>query len=440
MLRLATPLALGEASFLLITFTDFIMLGWLGEQDLAAAALGLNWVWMVQFLGFGILASVGPIAAQALGARSLRLVRRTVRQGFWVALTVTPFLVAAAFHTEPILVLLGQDAALAARAGPYIQLLALGIPATMGSVVLWELFVAHQRPRAPMVVANLAIVLNAGLDYLLIFGVGNWPGLGMIGAGIASALVSWFIFAILLGLTLRDRRFRRYALFGRFWRPDWPRYREIFRVGLPLGLSMVIEMGFFAAATFLIGHYDTAALAAHAVALEVVGLVYMLAYGLGHAASVRIGHAAGAGDGAAIRLSGWAAVQLAIASTALICLGLVLFGAQIMTLFSERDGPAGSAFVATGVELLLIGAVFLVFDAARCVLHGNLTGLKDTRWPMVLQALAYWVIGLGTALLIAEAWQGGAQGVWWGITCGTATGALLLTWRWRRVLGAVEAG
>ncbi len=430
MTRLALPLALGELSFVLITATDFLMIGWLGQRELAAAALGLNWVWLIHSLDLGTLGALAPIAAQALGARSLRLVRRTIRQGFWVALTMAPITLFALWHTQTVLVWLGQDPDLAALSSPYIRTLSLGIPASLGTVVLWNLFSTHGRAGVPMAVANCGILLNALLDYLLIFGLADWPGLGLIGAGVASAAVHWFIFLALLIMTLRDRRFRRYALFGRFWRSDWPRYREILRVGLPLGLSLVVEMGFFSATTFLVGHYDPAALAAHAVALQIAGVVYMLAVGLGFAASIRVGHAVGAGQPDQVRLRGWVAVQLAIATMLPICLVLFLFGPEIMSMFTDPDGLPDAAFVTTGTLLLQIAAAFLVFDAARAALHGGLAGLKDTRVPMLYQILGFWVVGLGTAWGSAAFWDGGASGVWWGITVGTSTGALLLLWRW----------
>ena len=281
-----------------------------------------------------------------------------------------------------------------------------------------------------MVVCLLALPLNAGLDYLMIFGFGAWPGFGMIGAGLASALVHWGIFAALLTVALRDRRFRRYALFGRFWRPDWPRFREILVVGLPLGLAMVIEMGFFSASTFMVGHYDPASLAAHAVALQVAGMVYMMASGLGQAGAIRVGLAAGAKDSAKIGLSGNTAALLVIAVMVPLCLALLFLAPAIMTLFTEPGTAADPAFLERGTQLLTIATIFLVFDGLRAVLHGNLSGLKDTRVPMAMQAVSYWLVGLGTAWLLVTWGTGGAPQVWWGICAGTAAGAALLTWRW----------
>ena len=430
LLRLAVPLALTEVVSILITTIDFIMLGWHGEESLAAAALGLYWIWLVHLLGIGTLTAVGPIVAQALGAGSLRVVRRALRQGFWVALLLCPPIMLCLWQVEPILTAFGQDPALAALASDYVRAYTLGIPASLGTVVLWELFVTHERPKTPMVLAILALPLNAALNYVMIFGIGSWPGLGLTGAGLASAAVTWMFFAALLVATLRDRRFRRYAIFGRFWRPDWPRFREILSVGLPLGLGMAIETGFFSASTFMVGSFDPVYLAAHAVALQVAGLVYMTDYGLGQAASIRVALAAGAQRPERVRLSGNLAALMAIAAMIPVCLALYFLGPAVMPLFSEAGAEADPHFVARGAELLTVAAVFLVFDGLRTVLHGNLTGLKDTRVPMVVHAVSYWVVGLGTAWAFVILAGGGAMAIWGGICAGTAAGCGLLAWRW----------
>ena len=236
-------------AFVVITTTDILMMGWLGERYLAAGSLGLNVVWLVEVFALGTVSAVGPLCAQALGARSPRGVRRSVRQGFWVALTLTPPVLFVMWHAGDLLVLLGQD-----RSCRRWQPLRPGRVGRAAEPRHRGAMGALRRPRAPrlpMAVAGLAIGVNALADYVLIFGWGPVPAFGLVGAGVASAVVSWGIFLSLLTATLRDRQFRRYHLFARFWRADWSRYRELFRVGLPLGMALLFEMGFFAASTFL---------------------------------------------------------------------------------------------------------------------------------------------------------------------------------------------
>ena len=434
-IRLAVPLALGELSFVVITTTDLVMMGWLGPSELAAGALGLNTVWLFLFFSMGTVSAVGPLCAQALGAGSARAVRRTARQGVWVALCLALPMVLALWQGQAILLAFGQDPALAALAEPYVRAITFGFPAGLLTAVLWEFCAAHERPRAPMIIAGVGIGVNALADYLLMFGFWGWPGLGLVGTGVASAIVQWFIFLSLLTVVLRDRDFRRYRLLARFWRPDWPRFREIFVVGLPLGLGYLAEMGFFATTTFLVGQFGAEALAAHAIALQLAGIAIMIPSGLSQAATARVGFAAGARDPAAIGRAGWTSLALGTAFMVGVALVFLLFSEELIGLFLEGSG--GPHIVALGASLLLVAAAFQVFDGGQAILHGALAGLKDTRVPMVLTVVAYWGVGLAAAWGLGFPTGWAAPGVWVGIALGLATVCLLLLLRWRHQLSAV---
>ena len=434
--RLAVPLALGELSFVVITTTDLLMMGWLGPRHLAAGSLGLNTVWLFLFFGFGVVAAVGPLCAQALGAGSARAVRRTLRQGVWVALCLTLPTILALWQCQWILIALGQDPALAAMAEPYVRALALGLPASFCTSVLWEFCAAHERPRAPMVLAAIGILVNAVADYFLMFGFWGWPGLGLVGTGIASAIVNWFIFLSLLSVVLRDRRFRRYRLFARFWRPDWPRFREILVVGLPLGLAFLAEMGFFATTTFMIGRLGAETLAAHAIALQLTGVAIMIPSGLCQAATVRVGYAAGARDPAGAALAGWMALALGSAFMVMVALTFLLFGQDLIGLFLAETG--GPEIVALGGTLLLVAAGFQIFDGGQTILSGALAGLKDTRVPMLFGVFGYWVIGLAAAWSLGVHGSLGAPGIWLGVGAALAVVFTLMLLRWRRQLSALS--
>ncbi|MEM7222177.1 MAG: MATE family efflux transporter [Pseudomonadota bacterium] len=434
-LRLALPLALGELSFVVITTTDLLMMGWLGPEPLAAGSLGLNTLWLFLFFSFGVISAVGPLCAQALGARSPRAVRRTFRQGFWVALCLSVPTVLVLWQCRWILIALGQDPALAALAEPYMRALVFGLPAAFCTAVLWEFCAAHSRPRAPMVLAGLGIGVNAVADYFLMFGFSGWPGLGLVGAGVASALVNWFIFLSLLTFVLRDRRFRRYRVAARFWRPDWPRFREIFSVGTPLGLGFLAEMGFFATTTFLVGRLGAEALAAHAIALQLTGVAIMIPSGLSQAATVRVGYAVGARTREAIGQAGWTALGLGTVYMVLVAVVFLLFGQDLVGLFLDQTG--GPEVVAMGGTLLLIAAGFQVFDGGQTILHGALIGLKDTRAPMILAIFGYWGIGVAAAWGLSFHGGLGAPGVWFGVTAALAVVFTLMLLRWRQRLVAI---
>ena len=240
------------------------------------------------------------------------------------------------------------------------------------------------------------------------------------------------LLAVLLALVIvTDRQFRRYHLFGRFWRPDWPRYRKLWKLGLPIGLAMGFEGGVFSAAAYLMGLIDADSVAAHAVALQIAALSFMVPWGLSQAVTVRVGLFLGRGDSAGIRRAGWTAWTLGVGFMGLMALTIWAFPRELITLFLE-DTPANARVIALGVAFLGIAAIFQVVDGAQVVGAGMLRGLHDTRVPMIFTFIGYWAIGIGIGawLAFAKDWQG--QGIWTGLAIGLAIVAVLMIWRWTR--------
>ena len=229
LITLSLPVILTNLGGVAIQTTDVIMIGWLGAEELAASALATNVRFVLFLFSVGVIAAMSPMIAQMLGRRScaVREPRRTVRQGFWVAAAVGVPASVLLWRIDLILDLLGQRPELIALAVPYARWAMLGFLPALGFVVLRNFIVALQRPAAAMVVSVIGIVFNAIADYGLIFGAFGLPSLGLAGAGIATAITETCLFLGLLGFVLIDRRFRRYHVFGRFWRPDWRRFVEI---------------------------------------------------------------------------------------------------------------------------------------------------------------------------------------------------------------------
>ena len=248
-----------------------------------------------------------------------------------------------------------------------------------------------------MVVTFLGIGFNALAAYGLIFGTFGLPALGLQGAGIATALTNLLMFLGLLAYVLHDRQFRRYQILGRFWRPDWARLREIFRLGLPIGVTLIMEVGLFASAGFMMGWIGTAELAAHQIALQCAAVTFMVPLGLGQAATVRVGLAAGAGDPAGVRRAGSAALVIGGLFMAAMAILMWTWPAAIIGLFIDAGNPANATVLQTAVTFLGIAALFQIFDGGQVIGAGALRGLKDTRWPMVFAAIAYWLVGMTMA-------------------------------------------
>jgi MATE family multidrug resistance protein len=290
---------------------------------------------------------------------------------------------------------------------------------------------ALERPGWVLAISLTGIALNAFLSWALIFGHFGLPALGIFGGGLGSSIV-WMLLAAMLAVVIAtDRQFRRFHLFGRFWKPDWPRYRKLWRLGLPIGLAMGFEGGVFSAAAYLMGLISAESVAAHAVALQIAAISFMVPWGLAQAATVRVGLALGRKDAAAITRAGWTAWTLGVAFMGLMALIMWSIPRELITIFLD-DTPANAPVIGLAVSFLVIAAIFQIADGAQVVGAGMLRGLHDTRVPMIFTFVGYWGIGIGVGawLAFARGWQG--QGIWTGLAVGLGIVAVLMMWRWLR--------
>lgn len=443
LIALALPLALTNLSQMAMALTDALILGRLSTEALAAVTLGANLGWALLAPGFGLALAAAPMLAQSRGAGTrggglgrgwVREMRRDARQALWAIIIVTLPCWAVLWHTEALLVVLGQEPALAALAGDYVRPMMLGFPAFCLFILLRGFLAAMGRPNAALWIAFAAVAVNGVLCWALVFGA----GLGVFGAGIATTLAEIFMAAALLWLIRRDRTLRRFHLLGRFWRIDTARLAEVFRVGLPIAGQMMLEIGVFATALIVVGWFGAASIAAHAIAIQLASFTFMVPMGIGQAATSRVGLFAGAGSLSAAALSGSMAIALGAAFMALMATGLLLFAEPLAWAFLDPQDAQARSAVAIGATLLMIAGVFQLADGVQAVAAGALRGLKDTQIPMLLAALGYWGIGLPLGIALAL-WAGlEAPGVWWGLAAGLAIVAVLMLLRWRRMSAPIR--
>jgi MATE family multidrug resistance protein len=433
-LALAWPMVLTNLAQALIQATDVVMLGRAGARALAAATLGANLVNSCVILGSGLMTAASPMIARAVGRRasSVRDVRRTVRQTMWAAVVLVVPLWALLWQAEPILIAFGQDAGLARDAVALVHPMMLGMLPLFWYYVLRGFVAALGRPGWATLVGAVAIVTNAIGDYALIFGHFGVPALGVRGAGISSALSNLLMFAGMAIVVTSHPRLRRYRLFGHWWHADRRRFGEVWRLGTPIALTLGLEVTVFNAAVFLMGLIGTAELAAHAVAIQIAALCFMLPLGLSQAATVRVGLAYGRGDATGVARAGNAAWGVMAATMGCTALMLVLAARPLVGLFLDLGDPAEARVVALAVSYLMVAALFQFVDGAQAVGAGMLRGLHDTTVPMLIAAFGYWVIGFGTAILLAFGLGWGGIGVWTGLAAGLASVALMMTVRWWR--------
>ena len=431
-LTLAWPIVLANVAQTAMPTTDVVLIGRLGPDALAAAALGTNLYFAFLFFGIGIVTASAPMIARELGRNrhSARDVRRTFRQGLWMAVAVSIPIWVVLWQAETLLVWFGQERALAADAGLYMRAMQWSILPFLFYVVVRALISSMERPMSALWVGLIAIVLNAIVGYTLIYGRFGFPELGLVGAGIATTFSSSVLFGGLSLFLVTDRRFRRYRFFGRFWRPDWQRLRELWRLGLPIGLSHTFEVTIFNIAALLMGLISSDSLAAYAIALQIATLTFMVPLGLNQAVTVRVGRAFGAGDREAVRRAGWSAYALGFVFMTMAA-AMMLFAPHVLIgVFVDLTDPANGAVIAIAVGFLAIAGLFQIFDGAQSIGAGMLRGLHDTRVPMMFAAVGFWGVGLPLGVILGFATDLAGIGIWIGLAVGLATVAALVTGRW----------
>jgi multidrug resistance protein, MATE family len=432
-LKLAVPMALTQLGQIAMMTTDLALIGRLGGEAVAAAALA-HTVFFVSFtFGMGLMSAVAPLAAQAFGARNPRLVRRSLRVGLWAGLVISLPMMVVPLYGEQILVMLGQAPATAYLAQRYLLGLAWGITPSLWFLAIRSFMGAVNRPEPGLWITLAAIPANGVLAYLLIHGELGLPRLELFGAGLASTIVNFGMFLAALWFAHRRRPFRKYHILGHIWRIDWTLLRQLIVIGAPISIAFLLEYGLFAAAALLMGLIGTTALAGHQIALQITAILFMVPLGIGIAATVRVGHAVGRNDAAGVKRAGYVATLLGIVIISALTLAVILGRFAIARFFfGEAAASAGDAVELTAT-LLMVGATFFVADGIQTVAAGALRGMNDTRVPLVFAAISYWLVGFTAAYGLAF-WAGlGAVGVWVGLSCGTAVYATLLILRFRRL-------
>ena len=432
-LRLAVPLATANLLQMLVYAMDVIFAARLGQQALAASSLGVTIIGLMMWCFSGLTGACAPLIAAELGRRAhaVREVRRSVRMALWLSVLCGLIGMAIAANGETILLATGQDPVIAARAGEFMGVLLWAMIPLIWANVLRSFVSALGRPAFATLITFLAILVNGLGNYAFVFGHLGAPELGLTGSALASVLTGWITVIAYVGLIYGDRRLRRYHVLGRWWRPEWQRLRKLLAIGLPIAAIILAEGGLFSSAAFLMGLIGEAQLAGHTIALQVAALAFQVPFGIGQAVTIRVGYHFGAGDRAAVSRAGQAALVLVLAYMALPAALMVFAPRLVLSLYIGSDAWSAAPMVLFAVQYLAIAAAFQLFDGAQAVLAGALRGLQDTRMPMVLALVGYWIFGFGTSVLFGFFTPLSGLGVWLGLAVGLVVVTGLLLWRWR---------
>ncbi len=433
-LRLAVPLAATNLLQMLIHAVDVIFIARLGDQPLAASSLGIAVFGLTMWAMTGLTGACAPLIAAELGRRgpAVREVRRTVRMGLWVSVGFGLLGMGIGFSGEAILLASGQDAQISALSGQFLAILSWAmIPMVLASV--FRIFVAALgKPAYATGITLLALGTNIFGNWVLVFGNLGMPALGLEGSAISSLITSLAMIAAYVAVIGQDRLLRRYHIFGRWWRPEWQRLRQIMVIGTPIALTVLAEAGLFSGAALLMGRIGSVELAAHTLALNLAALTFQIPFGIAQAATIRVGYHFGAQDRAAAGRAGWAALLVSVLFMGVMAAGMMAAPRFILSLYVDPAAPQNAAMVAFAVQYLVIAAAFQLFDGAQAVAAGALRGLQDTRMPLLIALFGYWMIGFVVAIWLGFYTPLEGTGVWIGLAVGLVAVAALLSWRWHR--------
>lgn len=431
LLALGLPLVGSNLAQFAVTMTDTVMMGWYGVVDLAALTIAGSLYFVFFLVGTGAAWAVLPMVASAVGGGEVAQVRRVTRMGLWITILYSVALLPILFFSERLFLLAGQDPDVAERAGLYLLIAGCGLGPHLFIMVLKSYFSALERTRVILVVTIASAILNAALNYVLIFGNFGAPEMGVAGAAIAS--VSIGVFGCVWLAIYAVRVTPEYELFKNPQRPDWEAFARVFRLGWPISLTNLAEVGLFSASSIMMGWIGVHELAAHGIALQIASATFMVHIGLSQAVTVRTGQAWGKGDPATLRDGARIGLLISMCVAAMTVVMFLTVPELLIGLFLSPMEPARDEIVRIGIVLLALAALFQVVDALQVMSLGMLRGIQDTRIPMILAAFSYWIVGLPASYVLGFALDLGAAGIWYGLVIGLALAGALLSRRfWTR--------
>ncbi len=427
-LALAAPIIVGQVSQMLMGVTDSVMIGRAGTVPLAASSFGGNVFAVFYVLGIGLMLPVSIFVSRSRGAERPEECGEYLRHGLALALFFGALETLLMVGLSTQLSRFGQPPEVLAVVTPFFLLIAASVTSVFIYLVLRQFAEAMGHPWAPMFIMLAGVGLNAALNWVFIYGHLGVPALGLTGAGISTllsrALGAWVIYLWLR----RDPKVR--AAWPKRWFGDYSRtrFREMLRIGLPASGMLLFESSAFALSSIMMGWLGTVPLAAHQIAISCASMTFMVPLGLSMATGMRVSRAVGAGEMEKRRPIAFGSFVLGIALTGIAALAFFFGGRTIATWF-VRD----VAVIALATQLLIVAALFQMFDGVQVIGAAALRGITDVKVPALITFAAYWVIALPLGYVLGIRSGYGGVGIWAGIATGLACAAVLLALRFTRL-------
>ncbi|PVA11112.1 MATE family efflux transporter [Pelagivirga sediminicola] len=431
LLVLGVPLIGSHLAQMAIHLTDSIMLGWFSVEALAAQVLAHTFFFALFIMGSGFAFAVMPMVASAVAMGDETQVRRVTRMGCWASILFAALALPLILSSETLFLALDQNPRTAALAAEYLDIAGWVIVPALLVMVLKSYLAALERTQVVLWLTLGGVAVNGLVNYALIFGNFGFPEMGVRGAAIASlSVTSATLVALCIYVAAATPE---HAMFQRVWRPDWEALRDVVRLGWPIGVTNLAETGLFAASSVMMGWLGTLPLAAHGIALQLTSVTFMVHVGLSNAATVRAGQSFGRRDRGGLRRVALVSGSVSGAFALLTAAAFVLMPEPLLAIFLSPDDPDRGAVMAVGVGLLAASALFQLADAGQVMALGLLRAVRDTRAPMIIAGISYWVIGIPASYILGFPLGMGGTGIWIGLAIGLAAASTLLAvrfWRW----------
>ena len=434
LLKIGLPVILAQLLQMSMSFVDTVMAGRLSPEDLAAVAVGSSMLMPFVVLCLGCMMAVTPIVAQNVGGREFSKIGKNARQVLWLSLilAIPSFFILR--NLDGAFVLIGVTDEIIPIASGYLKAISWGIiPAyAYGALRYFNEGLSVTRPA--MFVALIGTLVNIPANYVLMFGKLGFPQLGAVGTGYASAIVFTVMFIGMFLFTFNYKAYNRFGIFSRFRLPEKKYLGELLRVGVPIGISSSMEVTMFAAVSLLVSTISTLAIAGHQIAINFAAMMFMIPFGLSVAISARVGNSIGKKRPDEARFRGYVGVVVSCIIMACTAALMFLFPRTIASIYTDDTDVIEMA-----VQLIFMAAIFQLSDGLQVSGFGALRGLKDTKIPMYVNLVAYWIIGIPFAYYMGFIAGFGAPGLWMGLIAGLTIAGILHNIRFYRRTGVMGA-
>lgn len=419
------PILITQVTLSLMTFFDTTMSGHASPADLAGVAIGTSFWIPIQTGLSGILMGITPVVSQLIGAKQRDKVGYHVIQALWLSIAIgIVVLIAGGLLISPLLNTMNLEPKVHHVAFYYLVAVSTGILPLFGYIVIRSFIDALGQTRVSMLITLTSLPLNIGAGYLLIFGHWGFPRLGGIGSGIATAFTYWCIFLLSIFIVHKKEAFASFGIFRTFHLVSLSKWKELMKIGVPIGFAIFFETGVFSAVTLLMSQFDTVTIAAHQAANNFATTLYMIPYSICMALTILVGYETGAArlkDAKQYAVLGISTATFLSVFTAII---LMLFRQDVAEIYSNN-----SNVVALIKHFLIYAIFFQISDAIATPIQGVLRGYKDVNPAFWITLLAYWIIGLPLGYILANYTTQGPYGYWIGLISGLAVAAVLLLGR-----------